>query len=169
MKLISMTDFVLEQEKQFYGLKEMQYSETEHVFVRLCINYANFLKQPLTLGMFVPCQYNGSEYAPFKETDRPLDADLYNNVDNPITHRWKEYQEAKERVLFEGIEVKIHYGRAQQSKDIVTTIKKEGEYESFIDCINGQMQFDTIEDAIHLDLELTPTALKQIGLELETA
>ena len=39
MKLISMTDFVL-------------YKKESHTQI---MKYAKFLKQPLTLGMFVPC------------------------------------------------------------------------------------------------------------------
>jgi hypothetical protein len=47
MKLISMTDFVLEQ-NNFKVFRNQQ-----------ILNYANFLKQPLELWMFVPCDENG--------------------------------------------------------------------------------------------------------------
>ena len=63
MKLISMTDFVL-------GIEQNSYTKTEKYNIiewqSKCesfdkiIKYANFLKQPLKLGMFVPCDENGN-------------------------------------------------------------------------------------------------------------
>lgn len=53
-KLISMTDFVLEQEKRL-GL----WGDTYKDFTEKTSKYAQFLKQPLTLGMFVPCGEDG--------------------------------------------------------------------------------------------------------------
>ena len=50
MKLISMTDFVLEQSKKIMNC-ELTHLESHHQIV----DYANFLKQPLKLEMFVPC------------------------------------------------------------------------------------------------------------------
>ena len=50
MKLISMTDFVLELETNEHWAQD--YTK--------CVKYANFLKQPLTLGMFVPCDEDGN-------------------------------------------------------------------------------------------------------------
>ena len=47
MKLISMTNFVLEQ-------KENNKIDLQQRFIN-SYNYANFLKQPLDLGMFVTC------------------------------------------------------------------------------------------------------------------
>jgi hypothetical protein len=46
MQLISMTDFVLEQ---------VNPKNTDSQFCEKIIYYANFLKQPLKLEMFVPC------------------------------------------------------------------------------------------------------------------
>jgi hypothetical protein len=84
MKLISMTDYVLEQEK-YLDITNRQ--KLEHI-----INYANFLKQPLELWMFVPCDLEGNVLI------EPIEQ-------NPIY--WsKEYQQAKERVLFEGFDLR---------------------------------------------------------------
>lgn len=49
MKLISMTDYVIKTYNEV-----MQSLDSELMMV----NYANFLKQPLNLGMFVPCDKN---------------------------------------------------------------------------------------------------------------
>jgi hypothetical protein len=82
--LITMTDYVLEENKDL-SLKNS---------FRQCINYAIFLKQPLKLGMFVPCDEDGNVLITPTEF-------------NPIY--WSEqYKKAKENVLFEGFEVKNH-------------------------------------------------------------
>ena len=96
--LIPMTDFVLrinEIEKeidQFFDSWRMKQ-------LRIIENYAKFLKQPLKLEMFVPCDENGNvleepqmrpERNSFDEEDMDYDAqELY------------DYIKAKEKVLFE--------------------------------------------------------------------
>lgn len=75
MKLISMTDFVLEQRGD--NLK-----------------YAQFLKQSLNLGMFVPCDLEG------------------NVLQDPgliPSYELQEYRKYKERVLFEGTEEEFRF------------------------------------------------------------
>lgn len=82
MKLISMTDFVLEQ------VRKMESKELAYLKI---FNYARFLKQPLTLGMFVPCDENGNVLVePKIRFDGGYDIDEV-----------KIYQQAKGRVLFE--------------------------------------------------------------------
>lgn len=87
--LISMTDFILKQDKyknKFYELKSIQ-------------NYANFLKQPLELWMFVPCDDNGNFI------DEPIDYKIWEKAFHPKPatlrlKRYMDYQQAKERCLF---------------------------------------------------------------------
>ncbi|WP_426473437.1 hypothetical protein [Chryseobacterium balustinum] len=161
MKLISMTDFVL--------LKTSQGKTTGNIFTpeyKLeCIeNYANFLKQPLTLGMFVPCDENGNplpepqmrpERNSFDEEDMDYDAqELY------------EYIQAKEKVLFKGFtknESELFNNELQLSIYLDT-------YEFMQHCENGygggSFSGQNLENLAMCDLqiELTPSALKQIGL-----
>jgi|688.fasta_scaffold717292_3 hypothetical protein len=74
--LISMTDFVLEQRKIF---------KTDNIRrFWACENYAKFLKQPLELWMFVPCDSED------------------NVLEEPISHQLETYEKAKERCLFHG-------------------------------------------------------------------
>jgi hypothetical protein len=89
MKLISMTDFVLEQEQPTYLEKE----EFEDVFYKIH-NYAKFLKQPLELRMFVPTDENGNVL------EKP-NAGMFG-----YDHVYNNYNKAQERVLFEGFKVK---------------------------------------------------------------
>ena len=58
MKLISMQDFVLEQNNEAYSKDQ---------FVERVEAYANFLKEPLKLEMFIPCDDNG------KVLEQPID------------------------------------------------------------------------------------------------
>lgn len=85
MELISMTNFVL----------ELQNSVSNDCPFELCINYANFLKQPLELWMFVPCDDGGNV---FEEPvySEPTCEDEIGKHDELIY----QYQQAKERCLF---------------------------------------------------------------------
>lgn len=117
--LKTMTDFLLEQSenylKGFIALNE---------YHSITLNYANFLKQPLTLGMFVPCDEDGNLLVSFDD----------------------RYEESKERVLFEGFEIPkegIALDRFKQWLELKCNV------ESLVGINN---------------LELTPSAVKQIGL-----
>ena len=80
-----MTDFVLE---QYVSTKNPTlFEETVH-------NYANFLRQPLTLRMFVPCDDDGNVLE-FKER---------HNCINEIEFDQKilDFQDAKSKILFNG-------------------------------------------------------------------
>ena len=78
-----MTDFVLE-----------QYESTKNptLFEEIVHNYANFLKQALTLGMFVPCDDDGNVLEePTEYSNGQYDAvELY------------EYEKSQSKVLFNG-------------------------------------------------------------------
>ena len=60
MELIKCSDYVI---KHHYP-ETNEEAERELIlidnFYNKCINYANFLKQPLTLGMFIPCDLDGN-------------------------------------------------------------------------------------------------------------
>ena len=151
--LISMTDFVLEQYPKFNPFGN---DEQCRIFDKVYA-YANFLKQPLTLGMFVPC---GERYQNvLKEPNRfnfehDRDYDIYLNT----------YAEAKEKVLFQHAK----YNDIQPSTDWnfyslkgvkIAEANNLGKY-------NLVYRLNTIEDLLNRiqDIELTESAIKQIGL-----
>jgi hypothetical protein len=104
MRLIKMTDFVLEQDDD-----DLTKQKIESIF-----NYANFLKQPLKLEMFVPC------------VDNELIIERhYQYFDNEKEHEnyIKEIEEAKEKVLFEGFKVKISLREINALIDLTSTIE----------------------------------------------
>ena len=135
-KIISMTDFVLEQNKEVKSQ-----TEQSRAFYH-CYNYANFLKQPLELWMFVPCDedmnvleepvQNNTKYDIWISNDE-VDCD-YRLYDDDCLG----YQQAKERCLFVWVE----------------GFDYEGICEMFTD----------LENIIDFDFKLTQTAIKQIGL-----
>lgn len=131
MKVISMTDFVLEQ-AEIYRFRD------DCEFAYIVRKYANFLKQPLELRMFIPCDENGN-YLPEPES-RGVHPHYITEPTNEELEAYNDWLEAKERCLFEGLD-KI---------DADTIMSCE-------DC-------KTVEDLIIFGLELTPTAQKQIGI-----
>lgn len=92
-----MTDFVINKRKEL--LRHSEYKNDLENYANIIYNYAKFLKQPLKLEMFVPCDENGNvleepQMRPvrnsFDEEDMDYDAqELY------------DYIKAKEKVLFE--------------------------------------------------------------------
>ncbi|MDQ1859281.1 hypothetical protein [Chryseobacterium sp. WLY505] len=138
MKLKSMTEFVLQQNKNLKLAEEIipQYKSI--------VKYAEFLKQPLTLGMFVPTDEEGNiiDKQPCFTFANPE----YKNKTECI-----KYWQAKEKVLFEGFSI-----RKERNKKYVGTPGYE---------IELPLNNMTIEDlANDWDVEMTPSALKQIGL-----
>jgi len=129
MKLISMTDFIISETTKSDGNKYM-----------LCnkfVNYANFLKQPLELWMFVPCDEDGNvlEEPVHYETWLKLHESEGSTIgfDEHL-----KYQQAKERCLFDGFS------------------EKDARFSLFAN--------ETIEYLTEYNLQLTKTAEKLIGL-----
>jgi len=148
MKLISMTDFVLEQSAKINDAE---------ILVRLLVRFASFLSQKLELWMFVPCKLVDGVWVVLEEPKE----ENYFNVNKPINEYSEsdkkgldayylpmmEFEEAKKRVLFEG------FGYEH------TTVVK---HENYIFSIEEK----TIESLIKIKCfpELTKTAQKQITI-----
>ena len=159
MKLISMTDFVLKQSERIMNC-ELTHLESHHQIV----DYSNFLKQPLKLEMFVPCDENCNVL------EEPEKYGWLQNVGSRNSYATEQecidcetFHLAKEKVLFERFEL----------------VKTSGDYKSikFNDlevfwynstCNIGfnpwtrNEDYYNIEDLIEYDLTLTPNAIKRI-------
>ena len=133
-RLISMTDFVLEQTK---NAPIEEYNQVNETFVSKVVNYANFLKQPLKLEMFVPCDENGNVLDP---------SDAFRSCEKGFL-----YGKAKERVLFKGFNC---------NEDLSKLIHNDL---NLVINVNF-LEFKNMEELAKYKLELTPTAIKQIGL-----
>lgn len=152
-RLTSMTDFVLNINKIY--LKELGQDFDTYNLKKLNLieSYANFLKQPLKLEMFIVCDENGTV---LEEPERRckligFDEQHYDFDDEEL----KIYCEAKEKVLFKGFEVKDYYAEYTGENEMI-----------YIDeefCEN--MTIEKFLTTIISEIELTESALKQIGID----
>ncbi len=126
-------------------LKEFEYLPRMTAFIQfattpvannleMIISYKNFITQPLTKGMFVPTDEDGNVL------EKPL-ADPNKEPDLELWKKLEQFQQAKERVLFEG--------------DVMTEFNKRL---IWLDCPIGGEPFvlnnSTIEDAINAGIKL---------------
>ena len=127
MRLISMVDYVLHDDVIF---------KEKRTFKDLVLNYATFLKQPLELWMFVPCDKEGNVLEAV-----PYYADGIEKVN--------EYKKAKERCLFEGFK-SVPFSNSVRKGNYIIDF-------NYTENIN-------IESLLHHDIvfELTRAALKKL-------
>lgn len=78
--------------KKLYSKSSFDYSDVDDYD-----DYTNFITQPLTKGMFIPCDLEGNILVKPEPTD--YDSDKYGL--DVHKERLSNYQQAKERVLFE--------------------------------------------------------------------
>lgn len=158
MKLISMTEFVLQFDKPvgyFENESDFLYSQVD--YMGKVLNYAKFLQQPLILGMFVPCDEKGNaleeptqeKYGWHSATSPEEESGwMYEEGEAKYYEALEQWNKAKEKVLFEGY-----------FKEFNAIRSPEGGY-LHVEGLKGK----TIETIIGSNLELTPSALKSIGL-----
>ena len=153
MKLISMTDFVLEQNYiTTLDISQIDFYDKELSVLSNIRNYANFLKQPLKLEMFVPVS---NENGGILSLEGLIDSDGI--VLDAI--EYQEYQQAKEKVLFEGFELK-------NNNFISNSLYLSKDFKgATIICNNddGRIVY-FVEDLIEFEeIKLTPTGIKQLN------
>lgn len=148
IKLTSMVDYVLSIEKNIpKGLLPLS-----EPCLKL-FNYAKLLNQTLILGMFIPCDEDGNvldvviqmDYIPFEGHPTKYPQELYE-------HDLKQYQEAKERVLFK----KLSF--IENMSNNFVKLKKENNDE-FLVCLSHK-----VESLVRQKLTLTESAIKKYGL-----
>ncbi len=137
MKLISMTDFVLQEKtggQQVNSITSQLYYE-----LRIIKKYADFLKQPLKLEMFVPCDDNGNV----------LEDIIGNGMIHNYSEKLKQHEQAKDKVLFDGFDI---YSNGDLHNAFVT-------FES------SRLEIMNVENLItdfQYSFYLTPNAIKRI-------
>lgn len=143
MKLINMTDFVLEQELI------LNIQGYEFRFISRVYRYAKFLKQPLELWMFVPCHLVDGVW---KILEYPDDAKEYIFRGDSMRHEdLQDYRRAKERCLFDDWKV-------VSNRNNTICIENKSKHRLFLpNCM-------TIENIAYTNSQLTKTAQKQLGL-----
>jgi hypothetical protein len=164
MKLISMTDLVIERcNENISFMTPMEKVKRAVDAFNEIINYANFLKQPLTLGMFIPCDEKGNVL------EEPIRRDYifeeHPELDgNPCEYReddWQndleQYQQAEECVLFD---VYLAY---EHKDDTCLYVQHELFGDGFYFTADGETNIEYLLEFTK-NLELTPNAIKQLGL-----
>lgn len=160
-KLIKCSDYVIEVEDYVHESKNYKRG------FELIKNYANFLKQNLSeryqingvlahpLNRFIPCDLDGnvlSEPKNFHTYKLIKKNDSFLLGEESWKRSCQQYQEAKERVLFEGCvyDEEMEVVRYAVGKDLFYT-----------GSCNYENKYITIEDLTNLDLTLTDNAVKQ--------
>ena len=147
--LQSMTDFVLErQDTSTFDTSQIDWYDLEQVKLDEIRNYARFLKQPLQLGFFVPCDENGNV---LEEPYFDGENDLYYSA------KKEEFEKAKERVLFKGFEL----------YNDENTIRYNNIFIENQDFKKGLTIESLKSYCSTTSIELTDSAIKQIGLNYE--
>ena len=132
MKLISMKDYVIEFSNVLNSAELRKYAE--------------FLDQPLTLGMFVTC--GGDGYV--LEEPNEKDEQFYGAYGISNLNKAKnKYQAAKDRVLFEG------FNSIKDVEDFSFTL---GEF------INFKSKVEHLLGVPRVEFNLTKSAIKQLRL-----
>lgn len=156
-KLIPMTDFVL----------SILNNTSPNNFVKGVESiraYAEFLKQPLALWMFVPCDEDGNVL------EQPCDI---MNTDGCRDCACREFKRAKSRVLFEDA-IKIDGSPYKCTKRLLIDLAVDTPFRIYTELRypDGKIERNefpnpkkpnmTIEDLVEYNLTLTETAIKQI-------
>lgn len=140
-----------------FALKECGKCGNEPRLLRI-EKYAKFLKQPLTLGMFVPCDDDGNA---LKEQDV---SEFHPSDWKEISRQNSEFEKAKEKVLFEGFKLVEWRDNtfeiiSDTAPNFITVFKK-------LNNKDWEARFNKVEDLTKtiIDIELTESAIKSVGL-----
>ena len=156
-RLISMTDFVLEQNTKW------EYETDAMTHLSIIIGYAEFLKQPLTLGMFVPCDEDGNIMDEPKTCCSGRECGCMGMPYNYFSREeLNGYEEALNRVLFEGFHL-IGDKEIELKGTDNWFVFNEKSIE-FSNEFSQEKYVYKVDDLVELELILTESAKKQIGL-----
>jgi hypothetical protein len=124
-------------------------------------NYDKFLKQPLNIGMLVPCDDDGNVLEEYKRSEAEILADK-NSYCRYISKEEGKWHKAKEKVLFEGFEL-VRFIEKENPCYVVSNGENEVTFHIGLYNFSKGVDFaNTIEDLIHIQPILTESAIKQI-------
>ena len=144
MKLVTLIDFVLQENKN--GQQVNSITSQLHYELRSIKKYATFLRQPLKLEMFVPCDDEGNILEEPEDYEQRLP-----NMMTEYNDEIYRYEQAQEKVLFYDVDYFYDEGRL--------TIKFGKRFVHFEDLKNGYI----IEDlACWYNLDLRINIIERI-------
>jgi hypothetical protein len=155
MKLIKMTDYI--SQKRDIMDREMS-NQDRLTILESILHYSNFLKTPLNLGMFIPCDEKFNILKKPNHYRRYVSND-YLTESPKMSEKWvekcKEYKKAESNILF---------------KDFHFVIEEDGEkcvaIEGFVLEIEA-LWLMKVEDITDQDIELTIFCINAINYKYE--
>ena len=134
----------------------------------LIFNHKNLLKQPLEIWQFVPCKLVDGVWRVLEEPEKYnewLEFKERHQYGEYYKEKCEEYQQAKERCLFEGfwivssnsVKISNNYISIDFLRYVIYLTDFTKEFPEVV-------KIHTIEDLTKHDLQLSPTALTQIGI-----
>lgn len=165
--LQSMTDFVLKIDGIVKQHEDQDIDDWSLNCFGVIENYAKFLKQPLQLCFFVPCDENGNVLEePKRWNDYLQFPDSFDG--NKEWGELYDYELAIERVLFKGFVFEESQKEAlKNNTQLSVSIYTENSF-YITHRLSGKWHtwfaLKTVEDLIKCKIELSKTAIKQIGL-----
>jgi len=141
-RLISMTDKVEELTLTFKSKGEV---------LQKIVNNAKFRKLPIEKWMLVPCDEEGNVMK------KPSEVGFLGSQEMQWDFYKQKYQQAKEKVLFEGFECNNYDSILKIENKNILIAQKVGKF-------NWMFTFKTIEDLVKHNLTLTPSAIKKFNL-----
>ena len=166
MKLIPMISFVKKQGNIGMEVQSIGHQQSDRARrFYLIQKYADFLLKEIGIGMAVPCNEFGNIL------EEPLRENYTDCTEEQNAKDWlynlEKYNEAKERVLFKGFKVRDYKHGSLYSKTVTdnTGLIHLFWFDKITQTWSLSHGLTTIENlAIFNSIELTETALKEIGL-----
>jgi len=160
--LIGMTDFVLREISFLPNQTKNNVLKEDYSVViksnKFIYDYANFLKRPLTLGQFIPCDLDGNFLEEpihiFSDHPDKEHSKMYQNS-KPVI----EYKEVLERVIFSEILLKdigSSFMVVYNGTNLFRFSKNRNKLEN--------REPENIEDLVKYNLTLTDSISKELGL-----
>ena len=146
--LQSMTDFVIRKYKD-----ELVHSGENwrdlflEKYARITKSYADFLIQPLQLGFFVPCDSIG-------RLVESIGAEEWDNAKKNVLFKGFVFEESQKEALKNNTQLSVSI---YTENSFYITHRLNGKWHTWFD-------LKTVEDLIKCKIELSKTAIKQIGL-----
>lgn len=166
MKLIPMISFVKKQGNIGMEVQSIGHQQSDRARrFYLIQKYADFLLKEIGIGMAVPCNEFGNIL------EEPLRENYTDCTEEQNAKDWlynlEKYNEAKERIIFKGFKVRDYKHGSLYSKTVTdnTGLIHLFWFDKITQTWSLSHGLTTIENlAIFNSIELTETALKEIGL-----
>ena len=145
IRLISMTDFVIRKHKDELVHSGENWRDFLEKYARITKSYADFLKQPLQLGFFVPCDSIG-------RLVESIGAEEWDNAKKNVLFNGFVFEESQKEALKNNTQLSVSI---YTENSFYITHRLNGKWHTWFD-------LKTVEELIKCKIELSKNAIKQI-------